>query len=111
MTGMYTNYITLGGSWAAIFTALVAVFGYGKYLFEQRGRRRRLERYLKREKAKAGRGQRSTFHLIAKLGMTEAEILKASFQSKRVVRRVGVDKETGLANAILFEWDGHRPRQ
>jgi len=107
MTDMYTHYISLGGSWAAIFTALVAAFGYGKYLLEQRGRRRRLERYLKGEKTKAGdRGQRSTFHLIAKLGMTEAEILKASFQSNRVVRRLGVDKETGLANAILFEWKG-----
>ena len=104
---MYTEYIALAGSWAAIFTALVAVFGYGKYVLEHRQHRVRLERYLKSEKAKAGdRGQRSAFHLIARLGMTEADILKASFQSKRIARRVGVDKETGRANAILFEWSG-----
>lgn len=64
-----------------------------------------MEDYLKNEKArKIDQGQRSILHLVAHLGMTDAEILQASFQSDHVARRLGKDDETGMAKAVLFEW-------
>jgi hypothetical protein len=39
---------------------------------------------------------------MARLGMTEAEILQASFRSRHVVRHVNINKDTGLADEIIF---------
>jgi len=102
---VYLKWLAIGGSWAAILTVVIAYFGYGKFLWDRRRRRLRLEEYLKNEKAnKKDKGQRSILHLVAHLGMTDAEILQASFQSNHVARRLGKDKQTGMASAILFEW-------
>ena len=90
---------------AAILTAVIAVFGYGKYQWDAKTRRKKLESYLKSEKEKGGnQGQRSTLHLMARLGLTETEILHASFSSKHISRRVAKDPETNRAEALLFEW-------
>ena len=43
-------------------------------------------------------------HLVAKLGLTEAEILNASFRSRYIARRISSDKDTNLATAILLEY-------
>src|ERR1700692_3152954 len=68
-------------------------------------KRIQLENYLKAEKA-AGRdkGQRTILHLMARLGLTEAEVLQASFGSKHLVRRLAVDPTTLRADAILLEY-------
>ena len=105
---------------AAILTAAVAVFGYGAYLLDRYRKRRRLERYLRserqnaeaREKDETGgegtrkkdTGQRSLLHLMARLGMTEAELLQASFRSSHIKRRVARDDQTGRAAALLLQW-------
>ena len=90
---------------AAILTAMVAVFGYGYYRFDQWHKRHRLENYLKSEKENAAdRGQRTLLHLMAKLGMTEAELLQASFRSKHISRKISPDDKTGRAEALLLEW-------
>lgn len=90
---------------AAIFTAVIAVFGYGKYQLDARCRRKKLESYLKNEKAKGSdQGQRSALHLMARLGLTEAEILHASFSSKHIIRKIATDQETNRAEALLFEY-------
>jgi len=92
---------------AAIFTALLAVFGYGKYQFGLYRKREQLESYLKIEKITAtgnNRGQRSILHLMAKLGMTEAEILQASFNSKSIIRRTAQNPVNNRAEALLLEY-------
>ena len=89
---------------AAIFTALVAVLAYGGYLLDRGRRRRELEDYLKRQK-QAGRdkGQRTLLHLIAKMGMTEAQIMDAAFRSPHIRRVVGSDSQ-GRADVLLLEY-------
>ena len=92
-------------SFAAIITAIVALFGYGTYRWDQCGKRRRLENYLKSEKAiGSDQGQRSLLHLMANVGMTEAELIQASFRSKHIERKIAKDDETGRADALLLEW-------
>lgn len=90
---------------SAILTAVVAVFGYGAYRWDQRTKRKKLERYLQLEKATdEDRGQRSLLHLMAKVGMTEAELIQASFRSKHIFRKIAKDDETGRADSMLLEW-------
>ncbi len=92
---------------AAILTASIAVFGYCAYRWDQCNKRKRLEKYLKSQKVIAkgnNRGQRSLLHLMANVGMTEAELIQASFRSKHIVRKIAKDDETGRAGALLLEW-------
>ena len=90
---------------AAVVTAAVAVVAYVNYRLEQRDRRIRLERHLREEKEQGyDQGQRTIPHLMAQLGMTEAEVLHAAFQSDLIRRRTIVDAD-GYAEALLFEYD------
>jgi len=99
--------LEIAGQLAAIFTAIVAAFGYGLYRWERRARRRRLEMYLKEERLRGvDRGQRTLLHLVARVGLTEAELLQAAFDSRVIERRVGTDPETKRANALFLEYSG-----
>lgn len=90
---------------AAILTAVIAAFGYGAYRWDQRKKREKLENYLKAEKATdKDQGQRSLLHLMANVGMTEAELIQASFRSKQIKRKIAKDDETGRADTLLLEW-------
>ncbi len=95
--------------WSAILTSVIAVFGYGKYRVDLCSKRRRLENHLRKEKEKGrDKGQRTILHLIAEIGLTETEILQASFRSKCVKRRKSVDDKDNRTNAILLEYQ--KPR-
>jgi hypothetical protein len=90
---------------AAILTAVVATVGYGTYRWDQRTKRVRLENYLCAEKSKNhDQGQRSLLHLMANVGMTEAELIQASFRSKNIDRKIAPNAKTGRADALLLEW-------
>jgi predicted LPLAT superfamily acyltransferase len=92
---------------SAIATGLVAVVGYCWFLAERSRKRKVLEEYLRRasQNSKPGkRGQHSALHLIARLKLSEAEILQASFKSPRIKCRVAADPETGCADVLLFEY-------
>lgn len=90
---------------AAILTAIIAVLGYGAYRWDQRKKRKKMEEYLKAEKdAGKGRGQRSLLHLMANVGMTEAELIQASFRSNHIERKIAPDDKTGRAVSLLLEW-------
>ena len=90
---------------AAILTALVAAGGYGLYRWDHYKKRQKLEAYLKAEKAlRADKGQRSILHLMAELGLTEAELLQASFRSRHISRRIAPDPATQRAAALLLEY-------
>ena len=90
---------------AAIVTALVALIGSAWYIVERGGKRRRLEEYLKAERdAGKDKGQRSILHLVARVGLTEQEIMQASFRSKHIERVLTTNKLDGMAKDILFEY-------
>jgi Ni/Fe-hydrogenase subunit HybB-like protein len=91
---------------ASILTALIAA-GASVYLWcERRKKINRLAEYLKKESGHS----HTVVHLMANLGMTEAEILHASFASRHVVHKVRKDYETGLASQLLFEYSVEEKR-
>jgi hypothetical protein len=93
---------------AAILTFLIALFGYAYYLFGFYWKRVKVEGYLKRARdivssEKNGKkGIHTAFHLMKEVGVTEEEILQASFHSKHIKRYVSVDEDTGRANGMMF---------
>jgi len=100
----YSSALEVAAQWAAIFTALVVIVAYGGYLLDRDRKRRRLEDYLKAEKqAGRDRGQRTILHLVARLGMTEAQIMDAAFRSRHIRRVVGSDSQ-GRADILLLEY-------
>jgi hypothetical protein len=101
----YTKLLEISSHWAAIATAVVAVFAYGRYVYECYQKRRKLEEHLKEEKSMGvDQGQRTVLHLMAQLRMTEAEVFDAAFRSKHIRPANSVDWQ-GRADAILFEYD------
>ncbi|WFU01956.1 hypothetical protein QA648_17930 [Rhizobium sp. CB3171] len=94
---------------AAILTAVIAVWAYGRFLWERRQKRLRLESHLRDEKEmRADEGQRTLLHLVANLGMSEIEIVDAAFRSKVIRRRVSLD-EQGRADRLLLEYESGNP--
>ena len=99
--GILAGVVAFLANVAAICTAVVAVW----FWRSQNEKMRKLEDYLKKEK-EAGRdnGQRSILHLVARVGLTESEIIQASFKSEHIERRIKEDQNTGLAGSILLEY-------
>ncbi|NTI17046.1 hypothetical protein G6L29_15505 [Agrobacterium rhizogenes] len=98
------NHLEILANIAAILTAMIAVWAYGRFLWERRQKRIRLETHLRDEKNSADQGQRTVLHLVAHLGMSEAEIVDAAFKSKVIRRLVSVD-EQGRADRLLLEYE------
>lgn len=104
---LYQNYLELAANWAAIFTALIAAFAYGKYIIDRRIKKSKLEQHLRHEKLmNHDEGKRTILHLMANLSMTEAEILSAAFTSQKVSSAVSTD-DRGRASMLLFEYVGN----
>jgi hypothetical protein len=88
---------------AEILTAIVASIAYAAYRIDQHRKMTKLEDYLRREKAdNPAKHIHTVLHLMAMLGLTEDEILRASFRSKHIRRAQHVNKDTGLTDEILF---------
>jgi hypothetical protein len=93
---------------AAISTVFVAIGAYGCYLIGGLIRRHQPEDFLKSEetqKSKERAGLRSVLYQASQLRMTETEVLKAGFKSRKIKSVAGFDKATGRADVILFEYD------
>src|SRR5277367_4550275 len=93
---------------ASILTAVVAVCAWARFEWSMRNKRKRLENYLqfqKRNATRGDRGQRSMLHLMANVGLTESEILQASFKSGYIKRLVATSESSHLASDILFQYD------
>lgn len=106
--------LAIGANIAAILTALFAAWAGIYVIIDLRKKRLQLEEYLDQVKSGAtgdDMGQRTILHLTARLGLTEAEILHASFRSKRIARKLAADKETGRADAMLLEYEKIPPKQ
>ncbi|MBB3967184.1 hypothetical protein [Rhizobium metallidurans] len=100
---------------ASILTAVVAVWAFCTYQLTRYCRRRRLEAYLKDEWGIGDDGgQRTVLHLVAQLGIAEAEIIDAAFRSKVITRKVSRD-EQGRADRLFLVYksddDDHQPRR
>ena len=99
------NWLGLLANIAAIVTAVVAFAGSAWYVVERCAKRLRLESYLKAERdAGKYKGQRSMLHLVARVGLTEQEVLQASFRSRHIARVLTTNKLDGMAKDILFEY-------
>lgn len=99
------DWLGLVANIAAIVTALVAFVGSTWFFVERGSKRRRLEAYLKAERDEGDdddKGQRSILHLIARVGLTEQEILQAGFRSKHIGRVLTTNKSDGMAKDILL---------
>lgn len=102
----YDGLLGITASWAAILTAVVATVAYGRFLWAQNSQRWIVERHLRSEKQAAlDSGQRTVLHLMARLSLTEAEVLSAAFRSNKISPVVGVNDE-GRADTLLFEYSG-----
>ncbi len=102
------NLLETLANFASILTAALAGIVTIYIWLDRRRKRAKLEAYLREVKtsAKGGEvGQKTVLHLMARLGMTEAEILQASFGSKRVKRTLAKDDKTGRAAAMLLEYN------
>lgn len=99
------DWLNILASVAAILTACVAIIGYGRYILERRRKEHALVAYLKGLKSDTAKdqGQRSALHLTARLGLTEDEILQASFRNTHIHRVMRTDDD-GFASAILFTY-------
>jgi hypothetical protein len=98
---------------AAIITPICGVIIWFLYKFDALQKQKKLEQYLKEEKAKVGirqendGGRRSMLHLMVNVGLTEAEILQASFKSKHIKRWPYADESIKSAMDIFFEYSKH----
>lgn len=91
-------------NFAAIATAVVAVTAYWRYLRSRRDKQKRLEEYLRTER-KNGRMAIAVVHLVAEVGMTEAEILDISFRSQHISRLSSMAL-VGSPSGIYLEYRG-----
>lgn len=88
---------------ASILTATVAAGAAIIYWHDTCTKQKRLEDYLRAEyERNSDKCSHTIIHLMAELGMTEAEILHASFASKSIIHKRVVDQDTGLAAQLLF---------
>lgn len=106
----WPDWLTNCANLASILTAAVAAWAWWSFGLDARKKKEKLERYLKDQKDKAknlrdDKGQKSLLHLVANVGLTEAEILHASFQSPYIKRTTRGSEDSPLASAILFEYD------
>jgi membrane protein implicated in regulation of membrane protease activity len=89
---------------ASIATAIVAVLAYWRYSVSRRDKRKRLEKYLRTEREN-GRMAVAVVHLVAELGMTESEVLDASFRSRHI-NRLSAPTLDSAPSSISLEYDG-----
>lgn len=89
----------------AIATGLVAVAWFGVTVWDQRVKRLKLEKYLRDRRLVKKTYQHSRLHLMAYVGLTEAEILHACLDNP-LIKRIPIEDEKGIARDILFEYAG-----
>jgi|HubBroStandDraft_6_1064221.scaffolds.fasta_scaffold466210_2 hypothetical protein len=92
---------------ASITTAIVAVWFWCYYQFTLWRKRDKVEEHLAEEK-KLGtdKGQRTIAHIMAEVGLTEADVLQAVFSSKKIIRRKDVDPVTRKTRGLWLEYKG-----
>ena len=103
MLTCYERILAIAANWAAILTAVIALWASLFYVWQRRQKRLRLEDHLRTEKADGDQGQRGLQHLVAHVGMSEGDILDAAFRSK-CIRCVTDKDEYGFATKVMLEY-------
>ncbi len=98
----YETWLSTLSNWAAILTAVIAVLAFGQFQYLRISRRVRLENYLRTVRSE-DQGQKSVMHLMARLSMTEAEVMTAGFHSRKIKALIKADEE-GIADVMLFQY-------
>lgn len=104
----YDDLLEIAANCAAILTAVVATVAYWRFVIAGLRRQWALEAYLREKKLRGhDEGRRTVLHLMASLGLTEAEaeVLNAGFQSRNIRVVPGVDDQ-GRAARLYFEYVG-----
>lgn len=90
---------------AGILAVVITVILSSKTKIKSWSRRRRLEKYLKGAKNIPGsRGRRTKTHLVARLHLTEEEIIAAAASSRHIRSRIIPDRDTGRAADYYYEY-------
>lgn len=98
----YASLLSVLANWAAILTAVVAVWAYGQFVLSKIFRRKRVETYLRSVRTE-GQGQKSVLHLMRQLRLTEAEVMEAAFHSAKIEPAVKPAQD-GIAEKLLFSY-------
>ena len=99
------TWLEVAANIASILTAGAAMIATAYYWWDQRRKRIKLENYLKVEHSEnSNKRTHTVLHIMANVGLTEDEILRASFQSRHIRRLVHVNRDTNLADNLLFEY-------
>ena len=107
---------------ATIATFIIAILGslsYVIYLIGLKLKKWKLEGFLRDEKLNAEKngwkfvktgkqdtGARTLLAIITELSLSEEEIIKASFRSRKIKRLVHTDNFTNYATDLLFRYEG-----
>lgn len=92
---------------ASILTAIVAVIWFSYGILDRCRKRRKLEDYLLKkwldyDRTRDGHYRHTIVHLMTELGLTEDEVLQASFRSGKI-KRIAGENENGLATDIRLQ--------
>ncbi len=94
------------GAIAGFLAVVITVILSSKTKLKSWSRKRRLEKYLKDAKNIPGsRGRRTTTHLVARLHLTEEEIIAAAASSRHIRSRIIPDTDTGRAAGYYYEYE------
>jgi len=97
----------------AILTFLGALGAWFYYQWGFRAKKEALEKYLRERMEKyrhhGGECQFGFLHLTAKTGLTEAEILQASFNNDKKIKRIEKENQEGFTIKILFQYNDGQP--
>jgi hypothetical protein len=96
--GIVASLIAIGGVYYAFRE-------YSSQKKRWQSKREELEAYLKDKKIGNEYEQKTALHLIRHLGLTQDEILKISFESSVIERKIKPD-EAGMADRLLFHYEG-----
>jgi len=103
-----TDWLSKAANVAQILTGLGAAWAYGSYRCDRWRKKRRVEDYLKGEKErKVDQGQRSPLNIMVALALTEADVLQAAFNSKKINPRIQVHiTQANPFGNLLLEYVG-----
>ncbi len=104
----FSEKLEIGANVTTLLTFVGAVGAWGYYQYGFLRKSRELEKCLERDgrpfKARGEPGAFTIQHITARTGLTESEILQASFRNKRITRLEKEDAD-GYTKEILFQYN------
>lgn len=101
------DFVNFTADACAILTAIIAIWFSIRVKFGEFDRLSKLEKYLKAKRDASNekdKGQRSILHIMARVGLSEEEVLRAIFQRKHIRCLLKSDHD-GYASSILLWYE------